>query len=180
MFLALFAEGFEEIEGVTTVDLLKRAEIEVKTVGIGCQIISGAHGIMICCDTTDRDMQLNDEIEGVILPGGMPGTLNLENSDFVQELLSFCNKKGKWICAICAAPTILGHQGFLKGRRATCFPGMEKELEGAATCNEFICRDRNIITAKGPGASILFGLNIIETICGTHKAQKIKESLQCP
>ena len=112
MVLVFLAEGFEEIEAITPIDLLRRAEIDVVTVGVGEQGINGAHGIPVLADITDNQVELSDKIEMIVLPGGMPGTLNLEKSHSVQRSIDYCYEKGKYIVAICAAPSILGHKSF--------------------------------------------------------------------
>ena len=113
-------------------------------------------------------------------PGGMPGTLNLEKSQTVKNTVSYCADNDRYVCAICAAPSILGHMGLLKGKTACCFPGFENELEGADVSENYVCRDGKIITAKGMGAAIDFSEKITACLINESKAKKIKESLQCP
>lgn len=180
MIYVFLAPGFEEIEALATVDFIRRAEMEVCTVGIGGQIIEGAHGINVFCDIDEREVKLSDELDAIVLPGGMPGTLNLEKSDTVQGAIDFCHENGRKICAICAAPSILGHKGLLSGKKACCFPGFEQELTGAEVTNDFTCADGNIITAKGAGSAISFGYEIVKALGAKAKADKIKASLQCP
>ena len=109
----------------------------------------------------------------------MPGTLNLEKSETVQRALDFAVESGKLICAICAAPSVLGHKGILKGKEAVCFPGFEDTLEGAEVSESFVCCDGNIITAKGAGVATQFGLKIVEVLSGKESAQALRSSLQC-
>ena len=180
MVVCFLANGFEEIEGLTPVDCLRRCEKEVVTVGIGGVIIRGSHGIPVITDMEDNELKLTDAIEMIILPGGMPGTLNLEKSQTVKNTVSYCADNDRYVCAICAAPSILGHMGLLKGKTACCFPGFENELEGADVSENYVCRDGKIITAKGMGAAIDFSEKITACLINESKAKKIKESLQCP
>lgn len=180
MIYVFLAKGFEEIEALTVVDFLRRAELEVYTVGIGSKIVSGSHNIPVFCDLDESEAVADDSIDAIVLPGGMPGTLNLEASQKVSELIDFCVQKEKYICAICAAPSILGHKNLLNGKKATCFPGFEEELIGAEVSSDFVCCDGKIITAKGMGAAILFSKEIASKFVDKNKAEKIKDSLQCP
>ena len=125
MIYIFLAEGFEECEALAPIDILRRAGLDVKTVGIGSKIVTGSHNIPIVCDLEETELS-TENLEAVILPGGMPGTLNLENSPTVQKFLEFAAKNQLIIAAICAAPSILGHKGLLKGKKATCFTGFEK------------------------------------------------------
>ncbi len=162
MLYLLLADGFEETEAIVPLDMLRRAEIPVKTVGITGELVTGAHGISVQADlvATQMDAQAAD---GVILPGGMPGTLNLQKDAGVIALLEHCAKTGKLIAAICAAPMILGGMGLLRDRKATCFPGFEDQMDGAILLEtSSVVRDDNIITAKGAGAALLFGAEIID------------------
>ncbi len=179
MIYIFLANGFEEVEALATVDVLRRADLNVKIVGIGSDVITGAHGISTVCDATDGDLTPGEDIEAVILPGGMPGTLNLERSDKVNAFIDYAVENGKLLCAICAAPSILGHKGMLRGKKAVCFPGFESELEGAELSDSFVVSHGNIITAKGMGSAVKFGLAIASVFVGKAKAKKIEESLQC-
>lgn len=180
MIYVFLAKGFEEIEALTVVDILRRAELEVYTVGIGGKIIAGSHNIPVFCDLDENEVKADDNIDAVVLPGGMPGTLNLEKSETVKEIVDYCHKNNKLICAICAAPSILGHWGMLDNKKACCFPGFEKELLGADVSEDFVCVDENIITAKGMGSAISFSHAIVKTMISAEKADSIKDSLQCP
>lgn len=179
MIYIFLANGFEEVEALATVDVLRRADLNVKIVGVDSDVITGAHGISTVCDVTDGDLTPSEDIEAVILPGGMPGTLNLEKSDKVNAFIDYAFENGKLLCAICAAPSILGHKGMLKGKKAVCFPGFESELEGAELSESFVVSHGNIITAKGMGSAVKFGLAIASVFVGEAKARKIEESLQC-
>lgn len=179
MIYIFLANGFEEVEALATIDVLRRADLKVKIVGVGSDVITGAHGISTVCDAVDCDLTPGEDIEAVILPGGMPGTLNLERSDKVNAFVDYAFENKKLLCAICAAPSILGHKGMLKGRKAVCFPGFESELEGAELSGSFVVTDGNIITAKGMGSAVKFGIAIGSAFVGEAKMKKIKESLQC-
>ncbi|MCR4616002.1 MAG: DJ-1/PfpI family protein [Clostridiales bacterium] len=179
MIYVFVAPGFEEIEAISTVDILRRAGAAVNTVGIGGKTVAGSHGIPVNCDMSEADFIPDERLEAVVLPGGMPGTINLEKSDTVRAAIRYAYDNDKYICAICAAPSVFGHMGLLKGRSAVCFPGMESELSGAVVPDKFVCTDGKIITAKGPGASIAFGLEIARHTTGAD-VDAIKESLQCP
>ncbi len=180
MIYVFLAKGFEEIEALTVVDYLRRAELEVYTVGIGGKIITGSHNIPIFCDLDESEAVADNALAAIILPGGMPGTLNLENNKTVNYFIDYCYENDKLICAICAAPSILGHKGLLKGRKACCFPGFEDELIGAEVTNDFVCVDGRIITAKGMGSAINFSQTITAELTDKDTAKRIKASLQCP
>ncbi|MBP9988422.1 MAG: DJ-1/PfpI family protein [Ruminococcus sp.] len=180
MIYVFLAKGFEEIEALTVVDFLRRADLEVYTVGIGGKIIAGSHNIPVFCDLDESEISADDSVSAIVLPGGMPGTINLEKSDTVKSFIDYCNKNNKLISAICAAPSILGHLNLLDGKKACCFPGFEDELYGAEISDDFACTDGNIITAKGMGAAISFSYAITSYLAGKEKADKIKNSLQCP
>ncbi len=179
MFYLFLAEGFEEIEALATLDVLRRAEIQVTTVGIGGKEIVGAHGISVIADVTDAEVKPDGSLDGVILPGGMPGTIHLEQSETVQAFLEYADREKKWICAICAAPSILGHKGLLEGRKAVCFPGFEEQLLGARVLASPVVVDEPYITAKGAGVAIQFGLAIVEQLKGPSFAKRLEATMQC-
>ena len=179
MILVFLANGFEETEAVAPIDILRRNGREVVTVGIGEEVITSAHGVTVVPDVTEVDITMSDDIEMIVLPGGMPGTLNLEKSRAVQDALDYCAANGRFIGAICAAPSILGRKGLLKGRKATCFPGFEELLEGAQFTGEPVEADGNIITARGAGVALEFGLKLVEVLSGKPAADKIKEAMRC-
>lgn len=180
MIYVFLAKGFEEIEALTVVDYLRRAELDVYTVGIGGKIISGSHNIPVFCDLDESEVAPDDTVDAIVLPGGMPGTLNLEANKTVNTFIDYCSEHNKWICAICAAPSILGHKGLLKDHEVCCFPGFEEELEGAKVSDNYVCVDRNIITAKGMGSAISFSQAITTVLADKNTADRIKTSLQCP
>ncbi len=179
MLYMFFAEGFEEVEAIATLDVIRRAGIDIMSVGIGAETVIGSHNIPIVCDTTEDKIEFNDNVQGVILPGGMPGTTNLMNSSVVDNFIDLCYEHSKLICAICAAPMILGRKGLLKNRVAVCFPGFEDELEGAVISNNFVCNSDGIITAKGMGSAVNFGLEIVAELIDKDTSDKLKSTLQC-
>ena len=134
MVYVFLADGFEIIEALAPVDMLRRAKIDVKTVGVSSEIVTSSCGVGVKCDMTIDEFDFYD-VEAVVLPGGMPGTLNLENSSAVQKVIDNANNTNAFICAICAAPSILGNKGLLSGKKAVCFPGFENSLEGCEPCS---------------------------------------------
>ena len=178
MVYVFLAPGFEEIEALAVVDVLRRAELEVLTVGVGEDFVIGSHQIPVACDIAEKNLILDEKVEAIVLPGGMPGTLNLEKSATVQKAIDWATENEKLVCAICAAPSILGHKGLLNGKNATCFPGFEDELFGAEISKDYVVKDGNIITARGMGSAIEFGLQIAEVLTTKENAQKIRASLQ--
>lgn len=171
------AEGFEEIEGLTVVDLLRRAKIETEMVSImDKKQVKGSHGIEVTADSLFGENDYADA-EMLVLPGGMPGTLNLGNHEGLCSLLKKHYAEEKELAAICAAPSVFGQLGFLNGRTATCYPGFEGKLEGAVVCASKVAADGNITTAKGMGAAIDFSLKLIEQLADKETADKISESI---
>ena len=179
MFYMFFANGFEEVEAIAAFDVIRRAGINIESIGIGSKQITGAHGITVVCDKQDFEINVSDSFEGIILPGGMPGTVNLLRSNTVDSFIDCCFNKDLFICAICAAPLILGRKGILEGKNAVCYPGFENELNGAVISDEYVCTDGKIITAKGMGSAVNFGLAIVAAVKGQKAADDLKETLQC-
>jgi len=161
MYYLFLADGFEETEAVAPLDILRRAEIPVKTVAVDENPVCGAHGIAITADLT-LDAVDFDAAEGMILPGGMPGTLNLQKTPQVIALLQDLAQKGGLIAAICAAPMIPGSLGLLDGKKAVCFPGFEDQMEHAELLDANVATDANFITARGAGAALEFGAAIVD------------------
>jgi len=155
------AEGFEEIEAVAVIDILRRANIKVDVVGVEDEIVSGRNGIKILCDKIITDVKPED-YDGIVLPGGNPGYKNLENNQQVINFIKYFNSKGKLIAAICAAPTILESIGILEGKKATCFPKMKDKIRNYV--DEKVVVDGNIISSQGPGTAIEFALEIVKLI----------------
>ena len=176
MVALLLADGFEEIEALTPVDILRRGGIEVVTYSInGDLCVCGTHNIMVDADDIIENINYED-VEAVILPGGMPGADNLENSKEVQELLAYASENNLLMCAICAAPKVLGKFGYLEGKEATCFPGFEDTLTGAMFTGERVTVDGNIITSKGMGTAMDFSLAILEYLIDKETADKMAVS----
>ncbi len=178
MLYLFLADGFEEIEALAPVDFLRRAGVEVVTVGVTGEFVSGAHNITVKSDILINEIVLDNNLEGIVLPGGMPGAENLNNCEAIQKAIDYCSEKGKIISAICAAPFILGRKGLLKGKNATCFPGFESELIGANVLSNGIVTDGNIITAKGAGVAWEFGAAIAEKVVGKEKSESILKAIQ--
>ena len=178
MIYLFLADGFEECEALAPLDILRRAGIEVKTVGIGKKYVTGSHGIEVTADISENEVSLDNNLIGIILPGGMPGTLNLENNMTVQKAIDFAAEKGLLISAICAAPSILGHKGLLKNKKATCFNGFENDLEGAVVTEFPVVNDGNIITAYGAGAAFDFGFEILAYIKNSDTAETLKKQMR--
>lgn len=176
MVYLFLANGFEETEALVPLDILRRAKIEVKTVGIDSNTIVGSHGISVNCDTINNDLLL-DGLQGIILPGGLPGATNLEADITVQNIIDYCANNNLLISAICAAPQILGHKGLLNGKNAICYPGFEKELTGANVINQKVVRDGNIITACGAGAAFEFGFEILAYLTDKATADALKDGM---
>ena len=178
MIYIFLANGFEEIEALAPVDFLLRAGIEVKTVGVSGKMCKGAHGISVEADILPEDVVLDENVQGIILPGGMPGAENLNNSSDVQKAIDYCAENNKIIGAICAAPFILGRKGLLEGKNATCFPGFEDELKGASLVEDGVIIDGSIVTARGAGVAWEFGAAICSIITGEEKALQILRGIQ--
>lgn len=179
MVYVFLANGFEELEALAPIDILRRAGVAVTTVGVDSQTITASHKVVFTTDITVDKVVLDDSVEMIVLPGGMPGTLNLENNDYVQAAIDFCVKNDRYVAAICAAPSILGHKGLLKGKKAICFPGFEKDLEGAEISADHVVEDGKFITAKGAGVCIPFALKLVEKLVSAEKAAELHDSLQC-
>lgn len=175
MFLA---DGFEETEALATLDVMRRAKIEVKTVGVTGDFVTGSHNITVKSDISIDEI-CYDCLDGVVLPGGMPGTVNLEKTEKVIDCVKFCYEKEKIVSAICAAPSIFGHLGMLNNRKATCFPGFETELKGADYTGKHTETDGKVVTAKGAGCAIEFGHAIVALAKSKDVADRVIEEMQC-
>ena len=149
------------------------------TVGVGDNIITGSHGIPVVTDTIAQEAPLTDELEMIILPGGMPGTLNLEKSDYVQAAIDYCVANNKYIGAICAAPSILGHKGLLNGKKAVCYEGFETQLEGAVIADTSVAEDGIFITARGAGVAVDFGLKLVEKAVSKAESDRQRRAILC-
>ena len=178
MIYMFLADGFEEVEALCPLDILRRAGLEVTTVGVGGKdLIVGSHGIAVQADIPDV-MYRDSNPDMIILPGGMPGSTNLDESKTVDAALRVAAKKGAYLCAICAATLVLGKRGYLDGKRAVCYPGFEKYLAGATVPEgESVVRDGNCITAKGMGVAFDFGLELVRALKDDESAEAIKRSV---
>lgn len=177
MIAIMMADGFEEIEALTPVDILRRAGLDARTVAVGSKVAIGSHGIAVVCDMTADEVK-TDELTAVIFPGGMPGSLNLDASPYADKFIEAVKKNGGRIAAICAAPLVLGRRGLLDGKRAICYPGFEVELKGATVENAPVVTDGDITTAIGMGAALPFSLELVRLILGEEKAKNIAEAIQ--
>ena len=178
MIYMFLADGFEEVEALCPLDILRRAGLEVTTVGVGGKdMITGAHSITVQADIPDI-MYRDSAPDMIILPGGMPGAKNLDESKAVDAALRVAAKKGAYLCAICAAPFVLSKRGLLEGKRAVCYPGFEEYLTGAIIAEgDSVVRDGNVITAKGMGAAFEFGLELVRALKDDETAAAIKRSV---
>ena len=179
MIYCFLAPGFEETEAVAAVDTIRRGDVAVTTVGLGGKAVTGSHGITVLADLADSELHDISDMTGILLPGGMPGTLNLDHSDLVDHCLRYAYDNGKLIAAICAAPSLLGKRGMLEGRTAVCYDGFEALLTGATVGSGRTETDGNIITACGAGAAIEFGLAVLRATVGEEKANAFGRSMKC-
>lgn len=172
-----FADGFEEMEAFAAVDILKRAGVSVSMISvIPDEIVKGAHGISVLCDKNIANVDFYDAAL-LVLPGGLPGAETLNACEDLQRLLKKQVELNKPVAAICAAPMVLGNLGLLKGKKATCYPGFEKYLEGAEYTAAMVEKDGNFITGKGPGAAMEFALALVEHLCGKEKMKEVKSAM---
>jgi 4-methyl-5(b-hydroxyethyl)-thiazole monophosphate biosynthesis len=172
-----FATGYEEIEALTVVDLLRRADIEVECVSVDNEkSVKGSHNINVSMDSGIDDIDF-ESFDILVCPGGMPGTLNLEACRKLTDNIRKFNEDGKLIGAICAAPSIFGHMGLLQGKKACIYPGMEAELKGAEVVYDKVAKAGNIITSRGMGTAIEFGLEIVAALIGRETADKLGKAV---
>ena len=173
----LLADGFEEIEALTAVDLLRRARVYVDTVSItDDSMVRGSHGIKVQTEDLFEEVDFT-EFEMIVLPGGLPGTTNMNDHPGVQKVVREFVETGKYVGAICAAPSILGGMGLLKGKHAISYPSFEEKLTGAIVTKNAVVQDGNIITSRGMGTSIDFALKLVEVMAGPEKASEIGDSI---
>ena len=172
--IAVFlADGFEEIEALTVVDICRRAGIVVDMVSVKEEKeVTGSHGISVKADMLFGEVNF-EKPDMLVLPGGMPGTRKLEAHQGLMEQLDAFYAAGKYVAAICAAPTVMGHRGILKGRKACCYPGMEEKLTGAEVVYDSVAVSDHVITSRGMGCAIDFGLAITSALCGEDKAEEL-------
>ena len=178
MIYVFLADGFEEIEALAPVDVLRRAKLDVKTVGVTGKTVTSSRGIPVVADILKEEAVL-EQADAIVLPGGLPGATNLENDETVQKFIDFCYENKKYLCAICAAPSVFGHKGILRGVEATAFPDFQSHLEGAILSEKYVVRDGIFITARGAGVSLKFGAEIAGLFVGKEKAEDILKSMQC-
>ena len=172
-----FAESYEEIEALTVVDMCRRADIQTEMISVTDSLtVIGAHAIPVKMDKMLSEVDF-DALDMIVLPGGWPGTPNLEKVADLMEKVKVFAESGKYVAAICAAPSILGHLGILEGKTACCFPGFEEELTGASVSYNSCEVDGNIITARGMGCAIDFSVEIIRVVSGSEKAEEIASKI---
>jgi len=169
--ITVLARGFEETEAITFIDLLRRAGVTVTVLGLDSPEVTGSHNITVAAEKLFADFR--DPFDGIVLPGGMPGTKNLANSAPLVDLIRETHQRGGLCAAICAAPIVFGKAGILTGVKATCFPGFEKELGGAQFSEDAVVRDRNVITSRGVGTAIPFALELISFLVNSEAAGKV-------
>ena len=171
------ADGFEEIEALTPVDILRRAGLYVKTVSVmDEQVVAGAHGVPVLADVMFDEVNAEDA-EMILLPGGLPGATNLDAHQGLSQMILDFAKEEKPLAAICAAPLVFGNRGLLEGKKATCYPGFETYLKGAQYTAALVEKDGNFITGKGPGAAMEFAFAIVEKYCGMDKVNELKQGM---
>ncbi|MFH1594116.1 MAG: DJ-1 family glyoxalase III [Candidatus Omnitrophota bacterium] len=175
--LIILADGFEETEAVGPIDILRRAGVDVTIAGLSGKEISGGHGIKVLADKTLDDV--SEEYDALILPGGGGGADNLSRSEKVKTLIREMNDKGKIVAAICASPAVvLSPTGILNKKRATCYPGMEDAFPADTVCSKNpVVVDGNIITSRGPGTALLFGIKLAELLVGKDKADDVRKGM---
>lgn len=171
------AEGFEEVEALLPLDILRRGGLDVRTVSVtGDRIVKGAHQVPVVADLLFEDLAA-DEVEMIVLPGGMPGAVNLDAHAGLDALVRSAAAAGQPMAAICAAPLVYGKRGLLNGKKATCYPGFESYLEGADCTGRMVETDGNFVTGKGPGAAAEFGFTLLQRLAGADKAAEVKQGM---
>ena len=178
MVYLFLANGFEIIEALSPVDMLRRGDIDIKTVGITGKNVTSSCGVEVTADITIEEFEYKN-VEAIILPGGGDGVANLEKDSRMQSVIDRAVKDDIYICAICAAPSILGNKGLLNGVEATAFPSFVKYLDGAVVSEKYVVTDGKFITARGAGVSVDFGLEIVKQLRGEELAEKIRNTIQC-
>lgn len=176
MVYVLLGTGFEETEAIAPIDLLRRAGVEVCSVGIQGKLVYGSHRIGVEADITIEQMDLT-KLDMLVLPGGLGGVASIEGSPLAMDAIRFAYENEKWIGAICAAPTILGKLGMLDGKTAVCYPGCEEDLARAEVSDQAAVRCGNIITGTSAGCAIAFALALVEVLKGKAEAQRIAKQI---
>jgi 4-methyl-5(b-hydroxyethyl)-thiazole monophosphate biosynthesis len=173
--LVPLAEGYEEIEAVSVIDILRHADVEVVTAGLKAGPVAGSHWIKVIPDTSLDEVDFRD-FDGLVLPGGAPGFVNLGNDERILRMAREMDRAGKYVAAICAAPSVLIKAGVLQGRRATVSPSGKAQVEACAEfCEDRVVVDRNLITSRSPGTAMEFALKLVEVLAGEEKMRQIKE-----
>ncbi len=177
MIYVFMANGFEDVEALAPIDIMRRAGLQVQMVSINeDNLVESAHGVKMICDINLRDVQWA-AAQLLVLPGGLPGATHLDECEPLRQGLLQHYAAGKPVAAICAAPQVLGHLGLLKGVRATCYPGFETELEGATYTAALVERDGQVVTGKGPGAAMAFGYALVELMGKQAEADQLREGM---
>lgn len=177
MIYVFLATGFEDIEAIAPVDIIHRAGLKVQTVSItGERIVTSAHGVSIVADLLLSEVDYS-KAEMLVLPGGLPGSTNLDACKPLTDAIKRHYEAGGAIAAICAAPLVFGHLGLLEGRRATCYPGVDTELKGATYTAAIVEQDSKIITGKGPAAAFEFGYTIVDFFLGEGASQPLRQGM---
>ncbi len=179
MVYLFLGDGFEEVEALTPVDYLRRAGVEIKTVGVTGEYVTGTRGIVVKADVMLEDVCKKGDGDMIIMPGGLGGTENMENSDDVMDMINDAYERGAYIAAICAAPTILAKIGILEGRECICYPDMAAVLSqyGGIVKDEAVVVDGNFITSKSAGTAEIFALKLIEILCGKEASEQVRNSI---
>lgn len=176
MVYVLLGTGFEETEAIAPVDLLRRAGVDVMTVGLQAKTVYGSHRIGIEADITIDEMDLT-KLDMLILPGGLGGVASIRGCEAAMDAIRFAHENGKWLAAICAAPTILAELGILAGKTAVCYPGCEEGMDNVAIASQAAVRDGNLITGTSAGCAVAFGLALIEALKGAAEAHRIAQQI---
>ena len=178
MIYEFLTDGFEDMEAIAPIDILRRAGVGLQTVGVGVKTVTSKYGIAMACDITEDEIDM-PACEGVILPGG-PGHKSLARSGAVLRLLADVNRRGGLLAAICASPSILGTNGYLKGKRACCFPSFESQLLGAQVIFDPVVTDGSVITSRGAGTATEFALALVAYLVSPEKAAAVAAEIQRP
>ena len=180
--LVILADGFEEVEALAPIDILRRSGATVTVAGLKPEkgnLVRGAHDVWVRCDVELLDVR-EDRFDAIVLPGGMPGALNLHKSEVVNSIVLDTYKRGDLVCAICASPAfVLAPTGILDGRKCTCYPGCEEKYSHLGFCGERVVRDGNVITGAGPGTALEFGILISEALFGKEVSSIIHSDMIC-
>lgn len=179
MVYLLLGNGFEEIEAIAPCDILRRGGVEVKTAGIGGKTVTGSHGITVQADIAVEEICL-DDMEMLILPGGLGGVQSIRGDRMAMDVISKAWDGGKYVSAICAAPTVLAELGITNGKKATCYPGMEEQMGSALMTGEAVTRDGNVICGQAAGAAMEFGFTLLAALRDGETAKKVRRAMVCP